>query len=117
MGSRKKKEDVPGFVRNSKVDKERKKAKAARRNVDERVLTTIDNASAGVYIGELIPSTDAATGKQHTFKVTRVDRELDAVYGVIIPKLPMPWWKWNNLWRKGLVTDEELDEFNRTTSG
>lgn len=116
MASRKK-EDVPGFVRWSKVDKGRKKALLGRRNIDEHVLTTIDNASASVEIGSLMPATDAATGKRHIFKVVRVDRDLDAVYGVIVPKLPMPWWKWNNEWRKGLVTEAELDEFNLTTSG
>lgn len=116
MGSRKK-EDVPGFVRWSKVDKKRKKALAGRRAAGECVLTTVDNAAASVEIGSIMPANDVATGGRHLFKVTRVDKDIDAVYGVIVPKLPMPWWKWNNLWRQGLVDDDYLEEFNRTTTG
>lgn len=100
-----------------KVDPKRKKALAGRRNLDEVVLTTVDGASRNVPIDYFMPSADASTGKRGLFRVVRIDREIDAVYGVQVEKLPMPWWKWNKLWREGAVDEEYLEEFNRTTVG
>lgn len=116
MASRKK-EDVDGFVRHSKVDKARKKALAGRRNLEEVVLNTVDNAAASIEVGEVFPSKDLATGREGIFRVTRVDQDIDAVYGVAVPKLPMPWWKWNSLRRKGLVDESDLEVFNQKVSG
>lgn len=93
---------------------DRKKANATRKP-NEHVLNTIDRASETIEIGSLIPSRSESTGGSHLFKVVRVDKELDCVFGVIIERCPMPWWKWNVMWRKGIVTEEELDEFNQMT--
>lgn len=109
------------FIRRSKVDPKHKKALTGRKmggSKDlEHVLTTIDGASTTVEIGTLMPSTSVASGRRSLFKVTRVDLEIDAVYGIEVPKCPMPWWKWNLLRRKGLVDDEMLEDFNVVTEG
>lgn len=104
-------------TKKKRVDPKRKKALAGRRNVDEVVLQTVDGASRNVEIDYFMPSSDAATGKRGVFRVVRVDREIDAVYGVDVGRLPMPWWKWNRLWREGAVDEKYLEEFNRTTVG
>jgi hypothetical protein len=93
---------------------DRRKANAAREE-DEHVLSTIDGASGRIEIGSLIPSKSDSSGGRHLFRVTRTNEELDVVFGVIIERCPMPWWKWNNFRREGLVTDEMLEEFNATT--
>lgn len=100
----------------AKKKADRKKANASRRP-NEHVLNTIDGSSSQVTIGELIPSHSESTGGRYLFKVVRVDVELDTVFGVIIERCPMPWWKWNSLWRKGLVDEEALEDFNRSTEG
>lgn len=104
-------------TKKQKVDPKRKKALASRRNIDEVVLTTVDGASRYVGVDYFMPSSDAATGKSGMFRVVRVDPEIDAVYGVEVGKLPMPWWKWNQLWEQGAVDEGYLEEFNRTTLG
>lgn len=108
------------IIRRSKVDPKYKKALSRRQmkaGEPEHVLTTIDGASRTAEVGYLMTSTSISSGRRSLFKVTRVDEEIDAVYGIEVPKCPMPWWKWNVLRRKGLVDDEMLEDFNAVTEG
>lgn len=99
---------------------DRRKANLARK-FEEHVLSTIDGAAQNILdcddIGSLMPSESLSSGGRHLFQIVRVDVELDAVYGVIVERCPMPWWKWNRAKREGLVDDGYLEEFNRTSEG
>lgn len=106
MGRKKKN---PLYPMRSNVDKQWKRAIKGRRNADEIALKCVDGAAQTIEIGYVMPGTCAVTGKQVLVKIVRVDKEIDAVYGVKIPALPMPWWKWNTLRRKGLVSDDDLE--------
>lgn len=106
-----------GFIRRSKVDPKGKKGLSRRRGVDEHVLTTVDGCSTNIEVGYVFPCASVATGKRHLFKVTRVDPEIDTVYGVVVERCPMPWWKWNSYRRRGLVDNDMLDDFSAKTEG
>lgn len=98
----------------SNVDKQYKRAIKGRKNADEIPLKCVDGAAQTIEIGYVMPGTCAITEKRMLVQIVRVNREIDAVYGVKIAGLPMPWWKWNTLRRQGLVDDEYLAEFTST---
>lgn len=94
----------------------RRQAELARKP-GEHVLNTIEGAAKQVEIDSLMPGKSTTSGEDHLYRVVRTDEELDAVYGVVIERAPMPWWKWNNALRKGLVDGDALEEFVAGTGG
>lgn len=63
----------------------------------ERTLRTIKGASRNMPVGAIYPiaTTVSIPGDMRFYRVTRVDADKDAVYGVVVPEPEGPWWRAN----------------------